>query len=61
MKINGWSIVRTPAGVSLRTIDGHGEICLSEINGMYRINVYDDMHKEISLTHIPISLLTAKE
>jgi hypothetical protein len=58
MKLNGWSVVKTPLGVSLRPIDGHGEICVSELNGMYRINVYDDIQEEVSLTQIPVKLVT---
>jgi len=61
MKLNGWSIVKTPIGISLRPVGGHGEICVSESNGMYSINVYDDIQEEVSLTQIPTKLLTAKE
>jgi hypothetical protein len=66
MKLNGWSVVKTPLGVSLRPIDGHGEICVSEVDGMYHIAVHQDISRQaideaVSETRVPIKLLTAKE
>lgn len=66
MKLNGWSVVRTPLGVSLRPVDGHGEICVREDNGFYNIAVYQDISRDavedaVLETRVPINLLTAKE
>lgn len=66
MKINGWSIVKTPLGVSLRPIDGYGEICLSKIGEFYYIAVHQDISRQaideaVLETRVPIKLLTAKE
>jgi hypothetical protein len=66
MKLNGWSVVKTPLGISLRPVDGHGEICVSELNGMYHISVHQDISKHsiddaLLETRVPIKLLTAKE
>jgi hypothetical protein len=66
MKLNGWSVVKTPLGVSLRPIDGHGEICVRQEAGFYYISVHQDISKEsteeaVSETRVPIKLLTAKE
>lgn len=66
MKLNGWSVVKTPQGLSLRPVDGHGEICVSEGNGFYNIAVYQDISRDaveeaVSETRVPINLLTAKE
>jgi hypothetical protein len=66
MKLNGWSMVKTPLGVSLRPVGGHGEICLREEAGFYYIKVYTDIARglpdgAILETRVPIKLLTAKE
>ena len=66
MKINGWSIVKTPLGVSLRPIDGYGEICVRQEAGCYYISVHQDISRQsideaVSETRVPIKLLTAKE
>jgi hypothetical protein len=66
MKLNGWSVVKTPLGVSLRPVDGHGEICVRQEAGFYYIKVYADIARELDddallETRVPISLLTAKE
>jgi hypothetical protein len=66
MKLNGWSVVKTPLGVSLRPVDGHGEICVRQEAGFYYIAVHQDISKDaideaVSETRVPISLLTAKE
>ena len=66
MKLNGWSIVETPLGVSLRSVNGHGEICVRQEAGCYYISVHQDISRQsideaVSETRVPISLLTAKE
>lgn len=47
MKINQWSVVKSPIGLSLRhikdgKIDMHGEICVSFAEEGYDIRVYAD-------------------
>lgn len=53
MKINDWSVVKSPAGVSLRHVKGAErqyevdaactrEICIHHADGQMRIRVYDD-------------------
>lgn len=46
MKINDWSVVKSPAGVSLRHVKGNAmctrEICIHHADGQMRVAVYAD-------------------
>jgi hypothetical protein len=67
MKINDWSVVESPNGISLRhftdkDLDYRGEICISVKEEVIHINVYvDGVDDAISSLSIPQSFLTPKE
>lgn len=42
MKLNEWSVVKSPQGVSLKPVEGCGEICVSVVNGFLRVAVYPE-------------------
>lgn len=47
MKLNNWSIVKSPIGVSLRHIkngkvNSNGEVCVHVIDGVLRVSVHID-------------------
>lgn len=43
MKVNEWSVVQAPQGVSLKPVDGYGEVCVSIVNGILRVAVYPEL------------------
>ena len=43
MRVNEWSVVQAPQGVSLKPVDGYGEICVSVVNGVLRVAVYPEV------------------
>lgn len=51
MKINGWSVVKSPIGVSLRGMDGDmysaREICVARVGEKLRISVHEDGRDEV--------------
>jgi hypothetical protein len=68
MKVNDWSVVRSPIGISLRHLNKRkeveyaGEVCVSVVDGMISIAVYADSADEaVSVTKIPTSFLKPKE
>ena len=47
MKLNNWSIVKTPTGVSLRHIENgkisnDGEVCVCVVDGVLNVLIYRD-------------------
>lgn len=64
MKINGWSVVKSPIGVSLRRmkskgeVDMCGEICVAFADGGFCISVYaDGVDPAVSSMFVPQEVL----
>ena len=66
MKINEWSVVKAPQGVSLKPIKGYGEVCISVVNGVLRVAVYPEILNDpdprfaehaLSELRVPMALL----
>ena len=66
MKINEWSVVKAPQGVSLKPIKGYGEVCISVVNGVLRVAVYPEVLNDpdprfaehaLSELRVPMALL----
>ena len=66
MKVNEWSVVQTQQGVSLKPVDGYGEVCVSIVNGVLRVAVYPEVLNDpdprfadhaLSELRVPMALL----
>ena len=66
MKVNEWSVVQAPQGVSLKPVDGYGEVCISIVNGVLRVAVYPELLNDpdprfadhaLSELRVPMALL----
>ena len=66
MKVNEWSVVQAPQGVSLKPVDGYGEVCVSVVNGFLRVAVYPKILNDpdprfadhaLSELRVPVALL----
>lgn len=66
MKVSEWSVVRSPQGVSLKPIEGCGEVCVSVVNGVLRVAVYPELLNDfdprfadhaLSELRVPMALL----
>ena len=63
MKINNWSVVKSPIGVSLRHITGgqissNGEVCVSVIDDHIRVTVHiDGVELPITTLTLPVNAL----
>lgn len=61
-EINGWSVVASPAGVSLRPINpngsiGDGELCVRLENGWVIATAYNNAIDEVSQMAVPVKIL----
>ena len=70
MKINEWSVVQAPQGVSLKPVEGYGEVCVSVVNGFLRVAVYPEVlngfdprfaDHALSELRVPMALLNNDE
>ena len=70
MRVNEWSVVQAPQGVSLKPVDGYGEVCVSVVNGILRVAVYPEVSNDpdprfadnaLSELRVPVALLNNKE
>jgi len=66
MKLNEWSVVKSPQGVSLKPVKGCGEVCVSVVNGVLRVAVYPEVLNDpdprfaehaLSELRVPMALL----
>jgi hypothetical protein len=66
MKLNEWSVAQAPQGVSLKPVDGYGEVCVSIVNGVLRVAVYPEVLNDpdprfadhaLSELRVPMALL----
>lgn len=66
MEINKWSVVKSPTGVSLKPINGCGEVCVSVVNGVLSVAVYPEILNDpdprfadhaLSELRVPLALL----
>jgi hypothetical protein len=66
MKTYDWSVVKSPQGLSIKPIGGHGEVCISVIDGFIRVAVYPDILNDpdlrfadhaLSEMRVPMALL----
>ena len=58
MKINSWSVVKSPTGISLRhikdnKISSNGEVCVSVLGNLLVVNIYAD-GEDSALTNLRI-------
>ena len=63
MKINDWSVVKSPIGVSLRHMDGsrissNGEVCVSMTNDHITVSIHiDGVDLPITTLTLPVDAL----
>lgn len=63
MKMNSWSIVKSPRGLSLRNIQNGeisycGEVCVAVVDGVLSVQVHvDGLDTAISSMEIPTQML----
>ena len=63
MKINDWSVVKSPIGVSLRHMDGsrissNGEVCVSMTNEHITVSIHiDGVDLPITTLTLPVDAL----
>ena len=64
MKVNNWSVVKSPLGVSLKPINGCGEVCVSVVNGVLSVAIYPEILNDcdprftaLSELRVPLALL----
>ena len=64
--VNEWSVVQAPQGVSLKPVEGYGEVCVSIVNGVLRVAVYPEVLNDpdprfaehaLSELRVPVALL----
>ena len=64
--VSEWSVAQAPQGVSLKPVDGYGEVCVSIVNGVLRIAVYPEVLNDpdprfadhaLSELRVPMALL----
>ena len=69
MKVNDWSVVKSPQGLSIKPIGGCGEVCISVIDGFIRVAVYPEILNDpdlrfadhaLSELRVPMALLNNK-
>jgi hypothetical protein len=65
-EVNDWSVVKTTLGISLKPIDGYGEVCISVVDGFIRVAVYPEILNDpdlrfadhaLSELRVPMALL----
>ena len=64
MKINSWSVVKSPTGLSLRhiknsKINHNGEVCVSVLGDLLVVSVYAD-GEDTALAHLRLDTNTLK-
>ena len=63
MKINDWSVVKSPIGISLRHMDGsrissNGEVCVSMTNEHITVSIHiDGVDLPITTLTLPVDAL----
>jgi hypothetical protein len=66
MKVSEWSVVKAPQGVSLKPVNGCGEVCVSVVAGVLRVAVYPEVLNDpdprfadnaLSELRVPMALL----
>jgi hypothetical protein len=63
MKMNSWSIVKSPKGLSLRNVQNGkisycGEVCVAVVDGVLSVRVHvDGLDTPISSMEIPTQML----
>ena len=63
MKVNDWSVVKSPIGVSLRHMDSseissNGEVCVSMTNDHITVSIYiDGVDLPITTLTLPVNAL----
>jgi len=66
MKLNEWSVVKSPQGVSLKPVGGYGEICVSVVDGFLEVFIYPEILNDpdprfaehaLSELRVPMALL----
>jgi hypothetical protein len=65
-EVNDWSVVKTTLGLSIKPIDGCGEVCISVVDGFIRVAVYPEILNDpdprfadhaLSELRVPMALL----